>query len=82
MPRNPINGWGSRDVLLTRGVHGWRGRWLVNGSRHNIAEMDIDPRARGTLMVVVPLKLRLLAVSVEEPDRFLSALSVPLGQPA
>jgi hypothetical protein len=32
----PSNGWGA---------HGWRGRWLVDGSSKDIVELTIDPPA-------------------------------------
>src|SRR3954447_10696533 len=25
------------------GAHGWRGRWLVNGSSHGLVQLTIDP---------------------------------------
>jgi hypothetical protein len=55
------------------GVHGWRGRWLVNGSMDKIVGIDIDPAARA-VAVGVPVRLRYLALSMENPDAFLAAL--------
>ena len=31
----------SRDVRVTRGAHGWRGRWLVNGAGRPIVASNI-----------------------------------------
>ena len=56
------------------GVHGWRGRWLVNGSIRGIVTIEIDPPVRAR-MLGVPVKLKTLQVSVEEPDALISALS-------
>jgi hypothetical protein len=55
------------------GVHGWRGRWLVNGSMNQIVGLDIDPAARA-LATGFPVHLHYLALSLEDPDAFLAAL--------
>jgi hypothetical protein len=55
------------------GVHGWRGRWLVNGSMDKIVGIDIDPAVRA-VATGIPVHLRYLALSVENPDAFLAAL--------
>jgi hypothetical protein len=56
------------------GVHGWRGRWLVNGSSRGIVALEIDPQVRGWTMCF-PLRLRTVYVSLADPDRFLHALA-------
>lgn len=56
------------------GVHGWRGTWLVNGSAKGVVSVHIDPPAPARVMGV-PVKLKTLQVSVEEPEEFLAALS-------
>jgi len=56
------------------GVHGWRGTWLVNGSAKGVVSVHIDPPAPARVLGV-PVKLRTLQVSVEEPEEFLAALS-------
>lgn len=61
--------------LLGWGVHGWRGRWLVNGSMDRLVELTIDPPVRARV-VVVPIRLRTLWVSVTDRDGFLAALGV------
>jgi hypothetical protein len=55
------------------GVHGWRGRWLVNGATTGLVLITVDPtvRAWGT---GVPVQLRELTVSLEDPDAFVAAL--------
>jgi hypothetical protein len=60
----PVRGWGA---------HGWRGTWLVNGSSHGIVRIDLDPAQRAWV-VGVPVSLRALRVSVEDPDALIAAL--------
>jgi len=55
------------------GAHGWRGRWLVNGSMRGLVDIAIEPRARARC-VGWPIRLRMLIVSLEEPARFVEAL--------
>jgi hypothetical protein len=55
------------------GVHGWRGRWLVNGAASGIVAIDIDPPARAAVLGV-PVRPRSLRVSVDEPEAFMAAL--------
>jgi hypothetical protein len=55
------------------GVHGWRGRWLVNGSMRGLVEIEIDPPARSRVMGL-PVRLRTLRVSVESPEALMAAL--------
>ncbi len=75
IPRRAITGAGrGPDVRgITAGAHGWRGRWLVNGSREGIVRLDVDPPARAWTLGF-PLRLRRLDVSLEEPERFLATL--------
>lgn len=57
------------------GVHGWRGRWLVNGSSSGLVSLEIDPPARGWV-IFWPVRLRELIVSVEHPEALTSAVGV------
>ena len=59
---------------ISRGVHGFAGRWLVNGSGNGIVIIDLDPPQRGYVMGF-PVKLRQLMISVEEPEQFMAVLS-------
>ena len=54
------------------GAHGWRGRWLVNGSSAGIVQLDLEPHQRAWLLGVWPITLRVLYVSLVDPDGFLS----------
>jgi hypothetical protein len=58
---------------LSRGVHGWAGRWLVNGSGEGIVSIVLEPSQRGYVMGF-PVSLRELLVSVEDPAGLMSAL--------
>lgn len=61
---SPVYAWG---------VHGWRGSYLVNASSEGIVRVDIDPAARARLMGI-PIQLRRLRLSLEEPDDFVREL--------
>jgi hypothetical protein len=61
---------------LSRGLHGFAGRWLVNGSGQGILIIDLIPSQRGYVMGF-PVRLQQLMVSVTEPE----ALAVALGNP-
>ncbi|MEO7726987.1 MAG: hypothetical protein ABIS45_07010 [Burkholderiales bacterium] len=58
---------------LSRGVHGFAGRWLVNGSGQGILTIDLTPGQRGYVMGF-PIRLRQLMVSVAEPLALATAL--------
>ena len=61
----PVLGWGA---------HGWRGQWLINGSSKGLVRVTIDPAGRGRCLIV-PIKVKRLTLSLEEPDEFIAALS-------
>ncbi|EXJ13930.1 hypothetical protein [Imhoffiella purpurea] len=63
-----------RTRTLSRGVHGLAGRWLVNGSDRGILSLGLQPAQRGHVMGV-PVRLRELMVSVEDPDGLTAALT-------
>lgn len=56
------------------GAHGWRGRWLVNGSSRGLVQVSIQPAGRGRCLIF-PIKLTELTVSLDEPDKFVAALN-------
>lgn len=62
------------DMFGGWGAHGWRGRCLVNGSSAGIVELDLQPGQRAWLLGIWPLTLRVLYVSLEDPDGFLAAV--------
>lgn len=65
-----------RDVArrpFSRGVHGWAGRWLVNGSGDGLVELALAPAQRAWV-VGFPVRLRSLRVSVDDPRGLAAAL--------
>ena len=56
--------------VLGWGVHGWRGRWLVNGSSTGLVTLEIDPVTRARVCGV-PVRLRELTVSLVDPEAML-----------
>jgi hypothetical protein len=58
---------------LSRGVHGFAGRWLVNGSGRGILTINLTPAQHGYVMGF-PVRLRQLMVSVAEPSALVAAL--------
>jgi hypothetical protein len=62
-----------------RRVYGWgvhtsfRGRWLVNTASQGQVRLTIDPPARGRC-TGVPVTVRELRLSLQEPQAFLAAL--------
>jgi hypothetical protein len=63
----------------TAGVHGKRGRWLVNGSAEGLAELVIDPPSHispsiDTLFGLGPSRVDQLTVSLDDPDGFIAAV--------
>jgi len=76
-PRSAVVSVSELDVRpLSRGVHGFGGRWLVNGSGHGIVSVQLSPPGRAYLMGV-PLRLQELLVSVAEPTAFAAAFRGP-----
>ena len=49
------------------GVHGWRGRWLVNGSSQGLVTLKIEPPVPSRVCFF-PGRLRELTVSVVDPE--------------
>lgn len=55
------------------GVHGWRGRWVVNGSNDGIVRLVLDPPPAGRTLFI-PIKPRELFLSLEDPVGFIAML--------
>jgi hypothetical protein len=60
-----VGGWGA---------HGWRGTWLVNGSSSGLVRVELDPPGRGRVGGM-GVEVRVLRVSVEDPDGLVAALN-------
>ncbi len=74
-PRSAIASTSALDIRpLSRGVHGFGGRWLVNGSGRQILSIHLSPVQRAYLMGV-PVQLRELLVSVTESAALTAALT-------
>jgi hypothetical protein len=58
---------------LSRGVHGFAGRWLVNGSGRGILNINLAPPQRAYVMGF-PVRVRQLMVSVADPAGLARAL--------
>jgi hypothetical protein len=61
-------------IPFTAGAHGWRGRWLVNGSPDGIVEIELSEPGRASTLGV-PIRLKTLSVSLEDPEGFLAAVA-------
>lgn len=73
-PRSAIVSAAAVDMRpLSRGVHGFGGRWLVNGSGRGIVSIQLSPTQRAYVMGV-PVRLRELLISVAEPPAVAAAL--------
>jgi len=70
---NIVSATTSERRMISIGVHGWRGRWLVNGSGRGLVIIDIDPRTRGWVLGV-PVRLRQIMVSAVDPDALVDAI--------
>ncbi|HTH05494.1 MAG TPA: hypothetical protein VMS14_09115 [Ilumatobacteraceae bacterium] len=78
IPRRSIVDARRRErVSFSRGAHGWRGRWLVNGSATHLVSITVDPPARGAV-IGWPVRVRELMLSVEEPDELVETLRSPV----
>jgi hypothetical protein len=64
----------------TAGVHGTRGRWLVNGSADGLVELAVSPPCYvspsiDTLFGLGPSRVDQLTVSLDDPDGFIAAVA-------
>jgi len=65
-----------RGSSWCRGVHGFAGRWLVNGSGRGILTIHLSPTQRGRVLGF-PVRLRELMVSVADPAALAAVLTEP-----
>jgi len=67
----------ARPVRGTIGVHGGRGRWLVNGSYNGLVELTIEPPCytpRQPSTLFLRSKVTSLTISLADPDGFIAAV--------
>jgi hypothetical protein len=76
-PRDSVISAAPLDTApLSRGVHGFAGSWLVNGAGDRVLALDLKPAGSARVMGI-PVKLRRLMVSVDEPARLAIRLMAP-----
>jgi hypothetical protein len=66
------------DTVISRGVHGWRGDWLVNGAGDRLVEVRFEPAMKGHV-IGFPVRVRRLRVSVDDPAGLALALQGHAG---
>jgi len=71
--RGDISGVAAGRPVVSIGVHGWRGRWLVNGANRPIARITLALPVRARV-VGFPVTLRELWVSVADVAELQRAL--------
>jgi hypothetical protein len=59
--------------VVSRGVHGFSGRWLVNGSGSGILSIVLNP-IQTAHVIGLPVQLRELVVSVDDPRALAEAV--------
>ena len=67
----------ARSVRGTIGVHGGRGRWLMNGSYNGLVELAIEPpcyTSRQPSTLFLRSKVSSLTISLIDPDGFIAAV--------
>jgi hypothetical protein len=68
----------SRNLHGTTGVHGGRGKWLVNGAPDGLVELSISPPAyttRSLATLYMRAAVRSLTLSLVDPDGFINAVT-------
>ena len=60
--------------VVSIGVHGWKGRWLVNGAHRPITVIRLSRPVRAR-MLGFPVHVREVLVSVDDRDRLRTAIS-------
>jgi hypothetical protein len=74
-PRRAVRSIGPDTAAVTGwGVHGWGGRWLVNGSSAGLVRLEIQPGVRARMMGL-PVRLSTLRLSVTSPGELTTMLT-------
>jgi hypothetical protein len=74
VPRTSVRSARRIRNAISIGVHGLRGRWLVNGAAGPLVAVAIDPPVPARVLGFA-VRLRELVVSVDDPDALIRALS-------
>ena len=61
------------ETVISRGVHGWGGDWLVNGAGDGLVEVLFDPPMKARVLAF-PVHVRRLRISVDDPAGLVQAL--------
>jgi hypothetical protein len=64
----------THEKTFSRGVHGFAGQWLVNGSGQGILTINLTSNQRGYVMGI-PVCLEQLMLSAENPVALIAALT-------
>ena len=64
--------------VLSRGVHGWRGEWLVNGAGDGLVEVRFDPAMKARVLGF-PVHVRRLRIAVDDPAGLVAAIGPDVG---
>jgi hypothetical protein len=71
--RGDISAVGTHRPVVSIGVHGWRGRWLVNGAHRPIARITFALPVRARVLGIT-VHVRELLVSVDDVAQLQRAL--------
>ena len=63
---------------LNRGVHGWRGDWLVNGAGDRLVELRFEPAMKARVLGF-PVHVRRLRIAVDDPAGLVAAIGAGAG---
>jgi len=75
IPRRAVREIGPDGAAVSGwGVHGWRGRWLINGSSSGLVRLEMDPEVHAWAMGI-PVRLRTLRLSLVNPNELTSMLT-------
>jgi hypothetical protein len=74
-PRSSVSraALGVEGISLGLGVHGFAGRWLVNGSLDGLVTLHLAP-TQSARVLGIPVTLRELQISMDDPQALLAAL--------
>ena len=73
-PKSAVRSAQPTDMrTVSRGVHGWGGRWLVNGSGQGLVAITLEPEQKAKVLGVTT-RLHELYVSVDDPAALIAEL--------
>lgn len=73
-PKSAIVSFKTSDFRpLSRGVHGFSGKWLVNGAGHPLLSIEFAPEQKA-FVLGFPVRLKQLWISLENPSALAKSL--------